>query len=94
MARFMTRIELHGNPTAENYAKLHEAMERQGFGRTIASGDGSHYHLPTAEYYGEFNLTLQQVLDRAKTAAASVWTKFSAVSSETVSSSWSGLARA
>ena len=68
MPSFTTRVELH-QATYEDYENLHAAMERVGFSRTIKSGDGITYHLPTAEYDKSSNFTRAQILDQAKAAA-------------------------
>ena len=69
MARFITRVELH-DADYDDYETLHTAMEAEGFERTITSDDEITYHLPTAEYYREADLTRQEVLTAAKRAAA------------------------
>lgn len=56
MARFTTRVELH-YADDDDYETLHAAMEDEGFYRTITSDDGIAYHLPTAEYNRDGNLT-------------------------------------
>lgn len=53
----------------EDYDRLHEAMEAQGFKRSITSDDGVAYDLPTAEYYYEGNVTRNNVLEKTKVAA-------------------------
>jgi hypothetical protein len=69
MARFIVRIELHRHQVGD-YDLLHEEMEVEGFQRTISSGDGRIYHLPTAEYNLEGAIEdSQEVLSRAKAAA-------------------------
>ena len=57
MSRFTTRVQLNGNPTDEDYEKLHKAMKARGFSRVITSDDGDHYLLPHAEYDCTSNLT-------------------------------------
>ena len=90
MARFITRVELH-NADYDDYETLHSAMEAEGFERTITSDDGVTYHLPTAEYYREADLTRQEVLDSAKHAAAKTQRKFGAIVVESKGITWSGL---
>lgn len=91
MTTFMTRIELHGNPTAQDYAKLHAAMEQKGFSRTIVANNGTRYQLPTAEYSAETGLSLEEVLNHANAAAATVWRQFSVLTSETRKVMWINL---
>ena len=72
MSMFTTRVELH-NSKSEDYTKLHEEMEKEGFWRTIGlEGEDESYHLPTAEYnYSnkKTELDTADVLDLAKKAA-------------------------
>ncbi len=70
MASFTTRVELHGNATWSDYDMLHQAMEAEGFSRTITADSGTEYHLPTAEYdiVGDFDKS--GVLSKARRAAA------------------------
>jgi hypothetical protein len=93
---FITRVELHGPATGEDYSKLHSAMEGRGFSRTITATDGVTYHLPTAEYYlSRSDLTSQQVLSNAQAADGSVWTRHSELVTQTDAAiRFSGLLRA
>jgi hypothetical protein len=90
MAGFTTRVELH-YANAEDYQKLHEAMKKQGFSRTINGDNGITYHLPTAEYlyYGE--ITASSVVDKAKVAAGSVKNSYEVLVTEAVRWNWYGL---
>lgn len=90
MARFTTRVELHG-ASYSDYEQLHGAMEREGFSRAIRSDQGSWYHLPTAEYDREGPLTTEQVLDSAKRAAATTGKKFGVLVTEGFRRTWFGL---
>jgi len=90
MARFITRVELH-DADYDDYETLHTAMEAEGFERTITSDDEITYHLPTAEYYREADLTRQEVLTAAKRAAAKTQRKFGAIVGESNGVTWSGL---
>jgi len=90
MARFITRIALH-DADYDDYETLHAAMETEGFERTITSADGITYHLPTAEYYRDADLTRQEVLTAAKRAAAKTQRKFGAIAVESNGITWSGL---
>jgi hypothetical protein len=91
MNRFVTRVLLNGNPTAEQFEKLHKAMKLKGFSRVIMSDDGQYYWLPNAEYYREGNVTTQQVVDDAKAAANSVKTPNEVLVTEAKSIMWNGL---
>lgn len=90
MALFIVRVELHG-ADEDDYETLHEAMEGEGFARQISSDDGVLYHLPTAEYYREGNLSKQDVLDEAKSAVAKTEKKAGILVTEARSFKWSGL---
>lgn len=90
MPRFTTRVELHYGEE-DDYEKLHAAMERQGFSRTIVSGDGITYHLPTAEYNREGNLTKEQVLESAKRAATTTGCTYAVLVTESNGRTWHNL---
>jgi len=71
MAKFITRIELH-NADSDDYEKLHEEMEIEGFTRTIQDGNTKKwYHLPDAIYrYDNSSIeNTSTVLDKARRAA-------------------------
>ena len=68
MARFTTRVELHG-ADGEAYETLHEEMESRGFTRFIEDEKGHKYQLPTAEYNLDAAATTEQVRDLAVQAA-------------------------
>jgi hypothetical protein len=56
MPDYAIRVELRGNPSADEYQTLHSLMGRKGFAQTIAgvdrSGSRRHFSLPHAVYYG------------------------------------------
>jgi hypothetical protein len=91
MARYTVRVELHNATTWQDYDTLHTAMGKEGFSRTIVGSDGVTYELPTAEYVITGTLTSQQVLDRAKRAAAVTGKSSSILVSEVVNWMWLGL---
>jgi len=77
MSNFTTRVELHKAQSSEDYNKLHEEMEKEGFTRTVSSESGS-YKLPTAEYnYSHSTLDTNEVRDLAKRAANRTGKEFS-----------------
>ena len=90
MAIFTTRVELH-EAVRGDYTTLHERMAGQGFTRTII-GDGVRYQLPTAEYNIAGELTKQQVLAKAKTAASSVKSSYEVLVTKSDGRTWYGLA--
>lgn len=93
MARFTTRVELH-NADEDDYEKLHAAMGKEGFSKTIVSSDGITYHLPTAEYDREGNLTRDQVLESAKRAANKTGCTHGVLVTESNGRTWKGLEKA
>ncbi|AST27083.1 hypothetical protein [Ralstonia pseudosolanacearum] len=90
MTGFTTRVELHA-AKAEDYDRLHEAMEAQGFKRSITSDDGVAYDLPTAEYYYEGNVTRNNVLEKTKVAAGKTGKKYGILVTEGNGWAWTGL---
>jgi hypothetical protein len=67
--------------------KLHEAMRKKGFFRTIKFGDDPNtYELPSAEYNRvdeEDKLTKETVLKDAKDGAGTEWKNFSVLVTQT-----------
>jgi hypothetical protein len=90
MALFTTRVELiDGSP--EDYQVLHDAMEAQGFKKTVTSNDGTRYRLPEAEYNFSGNTDKSSVLDDAKSAAESTGKSARILVTESAGRSWSNL---
>lgn len=91
MASFTTRVELH-DAKSEDYDKLHEYMEKEGFNRKI-SGDKITYQLPTAEYnyLGEINTS--DLLDKAESAAKKTNKTFEILVTQSAGRSWIGLTK-
>lgn len=95
MARFMVRVVLHdAADDGRDYDKLHEAMERAGFGRTIRSDDGVTYHLPPAQYRLDAVSTVEEVRGLAFRAAGATGLKRGVFVSEVRCSAWQGLKQA
>ncbi|HUY80282.1 MAG TPA: hypothetical protein VMU92_00975 [Acidobacteriaceae bacterium] len=71
MAAYTIRVELKGDPSYEEYEKLHELMAAQGFKRTIRgvtpSGNDATFDLPHATYYGQSSTTTGDLLDSLRT---------------------------
>lgn len=88
--KFTTRVLLHEPIVSEDYENLHQAMEDQGFSRTIVGADEKRYDLPQAEYNLVAPLTAQQVLEKAKTAAEKRNKNFAVLVTEGTRV-WSGL---
>jgi len=88
MAKFIVRVELHGE---RDYTRLHSAMERRGFSRDIKGTDGKLCLLPPGTYRFESNnLNRSQVLRRAKIAAAMTFKRAAIMVTEGLTA-WSGL---
>jgi len=90
MARFVTRVELH-DAVYRDYEVLHGAIEAEGFRRTITSGDGTVYHLPTAEYYLESPRPREEIIAAAQRAAGRTNKGFGILVTEAQVSTWVGL---
>ena len=77
MANFTTRVELYGSPTWDDYDRLHTAMAKEGFNRTIQwEGDNVVYQLPHAEYNRSCDSETDVILASAVKAASTVWKDF------------------
>jgi hypothetical protein len=93
MPTFTTRVELH-DADGDDYETLHDAMEARGFTRTIESGDGIVYALPTAEYNIGGALTTDGVLAKAKVAATTTGLQYGVLVTESTGRKWFGLKKA
>ena len=70
MARFLTRVELHGaKHDDDSYKTLHAEMVKRKFSMTIATDKGVK-HRPTAEYYSFGELKARDVSDLALEAVS------------------------
>jgi hypothetical protein len=90
MARFTTRVQLNGNPTTEQYERLHKAMKTRGFSRIILGDGDKQYWLPHAEYNQVTEMSRDQVLKEAKAAASTVTSDYQILVTEGIRS-WEGL---
>ena len=70
---------------------LHGEMKKRGFLLTITSDDGSTYDLPPAEYNFIGDVTMNDVLNRAKQAADTVKKSNAVLVSEAPRRTWLGL---
>jgi hypothetical protein len=59
MSNYDVRVELRGNPSFEQYEKLHSLMKGKGFYQTI----GSTHDLPHATYFGSSTLDCAKLRD-------------------------------
>jgi hypothetical protein len=61
MANYTIRVQLDGNPSYEQYERLHSLMAHLGFGRTVTGSKT--IELPHATYYGSTASRIEQVRD-------------------------------
>lgn len=87
MASFTTRVELRGNPSKNDYEKLHAAMGKVGFSQTVEAA-GRTFYLPHAEYDLSAEMTVQQVLELVRKAAGGVWPDHLLLVTEVKSRTW------
>jgi|688.fasta_scaffold809532_1 hypothetical protein len=92
MARFTVRVELH-DATWDHYKKLYTLMAQQGLTDVITTTSGS-VKMPPGEYNMEGSLTKEQVLEKAKTAAAQVVRSYAVLVTESSGRTWHGLSAA
>lgn len=93
MAAYLARVELFGKPSWEDFDRLHAAMGRKGFSKTIKADTGVVYDLPNGTYYRETSADLNTVTDDAKAAATSVWNDAGVLATLTNGIRWNGLRR-
>jgi hypothetical protein len=94
MASFTTRVQLDGNPSSEDYEKLHREMKKRGFSRIIQSDQGQAYWLPHAEYNRLGDVTRDSVREDAKAAAATVSNDYQVLVTQAEARTWAGLKKA
>ena len=67
MSDFLTRLDLHDAKWPDEYSsRLHSAMAREGFSRTITDEKGIVYELPIAEYYKSTSENIEEVLEKSE----------------------------
>jgi hypothetical protein len=92
MSDFLARVELHDAIWPDEYvSRLHSAMSREGFSKTITDEKGIVYELPIAEYYKSTSEDVEQVIERAKKAATTIGKKFGVIVGDCTNLKWSGL---
>ena len=92
MAKFTTRVELHGYLTADDYETLHKEMASRGYIRTITNMDtNAEYQLPAAEYNLIKDCTVDDALHLAINAAKITGKKHSVLVTESINRRWIGL---
>ena len=68
MAWYLVRIELH-DASSDDYEILHQAMKDAGFLTKIEDDNGIWYKLPTAEYYINSQLSVDNLWAKATVVA-------------------------
>jgi len=92
MSLKITRVQLNGYPTADQYEALHSRMEYAVFGRSILSSRGIRYHLPHGEYVSEHSMSTEEVCSLAHRTADSAYPgKVSVLTTEGNNVNWNGL---
>jgi len=92
MSDFLTRVEFHDAIWPDEcISRLHLAMSREGFSKTITDNEGIVYELPIAEYYKSTGENAEQVIERAKKAATTTGKKFGVIVGDCTHLKWSGL---
>jgi hypothetical protein len=90
--RTVVRVELHAVNSEALYERLHAEMANVGFSRTINSGDGKRYALPTGTYRSDTYYDESAARDAAARAAESVAPSFGVIATAG-KSAWQGLGR-
>ncbi|MBD8241336.1 type V toxin-antitoxin system endoribonuclease antitoxin GhoS [Pantoea agglomerans] len=87
MARYIVRVELRG-ADSEDYENLHKKMEAKGYSREIQDGNGTRFHLPTAEYTTVKSSTAYNVREEVRGVASSVTSSYYVLATEVSDISW------
>ena len=76
MSEYTIRVELKGDPTYQDYEKLHAQMASLGFLRFVtgvnANNEQAKFDLPTALYYGQSDKAASIVRDNVTAKAQTV----------------------
>lgn len=91
MAQFTVRVVLHDSDDENDYETLWEAMDLEGFERTITGDSGKTYRLPPAEYAFSGDVGPSEVCDRAARAAKTTGLKHGVLVTEAKHRTWVGL---
>ena len=81
MPRFIIRVGFHYTRDKTNYERVKNEMKNDGFQSRIEK-DGKLFELPIGEYMIEGDLTISQVIDKAKQVASIISKDFGLVVSE------------
>lgn len=75
--QYMVRVELYNYASRDDYNRLHAAMLCESFSRTLtAEGTGKRYEALTGTYWIEAMSDGLTVLEKARRAAASIYSAF------------------
>ncbi|WP_112197784.1 type V toxin-antitoxin system endoribonuclease antitoxin GhoS [Rahnella sp. NRRL B-41462] len=87
MAQFIVRVEIH-SASSEDYESLHEKMKAKGYSREIQDGQGTWFHLPTAEYTATKSSNAFDVREEVRGIASSVKSGHFVLVTEVANISW------
>ena len=88
--RFTVRVELH-DADGDDYEELHTYMEEEGFVRYIVTTNNVKLQLPTAEYSIQIAGDKDDVLGKAKTAAARTYKNYMVLVTASAGRTWANL---
>ncbi|EOH0529492.1 TPA: hypothetical protein QH070_002487 [Klebsiella aerogenes] len=88
MASFTVRVEL-SNATADDYERLHEAMETRRYFREIQDAAGNWFYLPSAEYVAEKNASARDVREEVVAIAGAIKSSPRVLVTQAAERSWS-----
>jgi hypothetical protein len=93
MSHYLTRVELRDANWPDDYiSRLHLAMAREGFSKTITDDEGIVYELPASEYYKSTSENIEEVIERAKKAATTTGKRFGVIVGDCSNLKWNCLA--
>ena len=70
MADYFARVELHGANWPDDYATLHEALQKHGFTNCVPIGGGTLKRLPTGFYFSTNRIDDDERVEAAVKACA------------------------
>ncbi|HTV48851.1 MAG TPA: hypothetical protein VMG59_10460 [Phycisphaerae bacterium] len=92
MAKFTIRVVLNGNPSDDDYRKLHRAMRRKGFTNLIFSTKSKKWlRLPHSEYNRSDGVAKDAVRLAAQNAASTVSHDYQVLVTESNGRTWYNL---
>jgi len=92
MAKFTIRVVLNGNPSDDDYRKLHRAMRKKGFSNLIYSAKTKKWlRLPHSEYNRSEEIEKDAVRLAAQNAASTVSHDYQVLVTESSGRTWHNL---